>query len=82
MARTQLLVHRWAGGGPEQRFRRCFADNLNQILVSSVAKRIGRSTHEPLRVFVMLKFSGESKIFVILIGLRAARGSTLLREVI
>ena len=47
-----------------------------------MAKRIGGSSHEPLRVFVMLKFSGESKVVVILIGLRAARSSTLLREVI
>ena len=28
-------LHRW---GPEQGFRRCFADGLNQSLVSSVAQ--------------------------------------------
>ena len=35
MARTQILVHRW-GSQQEQGFRRCFADGLNQSLVSSV----------------------------------------------
>ena len=35
MARTQIPVHRW---GPEQRFRRCFADGLDQSLLSSVAQ--------------------------------------------
>ena len=32
---TQILVRRW---GPEQEFRRCFADGLNQSQVSSVAQ--------------------------------------------
>ena len=31
MARTQILVHRW---GPRTRFWHCFADGLNQSLVS------------------------------------------------
>ena len=35
MARIQILVHRW---GPEQGFRRCFEDGLNQKLVSTVAQ--------------------------------------------
>ena len=35
MLRTQIRIHRW---GPEQGFRRCFADGLNQSLVSSVAQ--------------------------------------------
>ena len=35
MARTQILVHSW---GPEQGFRRCFADGLNQSLVLSAAQ--------------------------------------------
>ena len=35
MARTQILVHRW---GPEQGFRRCFADRLDQQLVSSAVQ--------------------------------------------
>ena len=38
MARTQILVHIW---GPEQRFRRCFADGLNQSLVSSAVQATG-----------------------------------------
>ena len=29
LARTQILVPRW---GPEQGYRRCFADGLNQSL--------------------------------------------------
>ena len=35
MARTQILVHRL---GPEQGFRHCFVDGLNQSLVSSAAQ--------------------------------------------
>ena len=35
MTRTQILVHRW---GPEQGFRCCFADGLNQSLVPFVAQ--------------------------------------------
>ena len=35
MLRTQIRIHRW---GPEQGFRRYFADGLNQSLVSSVAQ--------------------------------------------
>ena len=38
MARTQILVHMW---GPEQRFRRCFADGLNQSLVLSAVQATG-----------------------------------------
>ena len=36
MARSQILVHRW--GPAEQGSQRCFADGLNQSLVSSVAQ--------------------------------------------
>ena len=35
MLRTQIRIHRW---GPEQGFRGCFAEGLNQSLVSSVAQ--------------------------------------------
>ena len=35
MARSQILVHRW---GPQQGFRRCFADRLDQQLVSSAVQ--------------------------------------------
>ena len=35
MARTQILVHRW---GPQQGYRRCFADGLDQQLVSSAVQ--------------------------------------------
>ena len=35
MACTQILVPRW---GPEQRFRRCFAEGLDQQLVSSAVQ--------------------------------------------
>ena len=37
MARTQILVHE-VGAFPQQGFWRCFADGLNQTLVSTVAQ--------------------------------------------
>ena len=42
MARTQILVQRWGGGGGEleQGFWHCFTYGLNQSLISSVAQAI------------------------------------------
>ena len=40
MMRIQILVHRW---GPEQRFRRCFADGLNQSFVRGAGYAISRT---------------------------------------
>ena len=37
------VLKSWYTGHPEQGFRRCFADGLNQSLASSIAQTIGRS---------------------------------------
>ena len=37
------VLKSWYTGRPEQGFRRCFADGLNQSLASSTAQTIGRS---------------------------------------
>ena len=34
----RILKYWYSGDGPEQEFQRCFADGLNQSLVSSVAQ--------------------------------------------
>ena len=36
----RVLISPYTGEGPEQGFRLCFADGLNQSLVSSVAQAI------------------------------------------
>ena len=37
------VLKSWYTGRPEQGFRRCFSDGLNQSLVSSTAQAVGRS---------------------------------------
>ena len=44
----RVLKSRYTGGGPEQRFRRCSADGLNQSLVSSVAQVIKKGDDHEL----------------------------------
>ena len=45
-----VLKSLYTAGGPEQRFRRCFADGLDQSLVSSAVQGIGTL------LFLELKF--------------------------
>ena len=42
-SQSRRVLKSWYTGRPEQGFRCCFADGLNQSLASSTAQTIGRS---------------------------------------
>ena len=78
MALTQVLNH--TGGGPEQRFQRCFAEGLNQSLVlsmaqASVSPRITQGFG--ILVFIMLMHILAHKLLMLILMLMLALYSLL-----
>ena len=59
MARSQILVHRW---GPEQGFRRCFAEGLDQQLVSSAVQAMFQEVYVKITKSIFLV---EKKIVIV-----------------
>ena len=59
MACTQILVHRW---GPEQGFRRCFAEELDQQLVSSAVQAMFQEVYVKITKSIFLV---EKKIVIV-----------------